>query len=247
MKRAILFLSLLSIVACGSPPDSSDESETIQQALGTPTVIHSPFSPGNPVEVFVGNDNARNNIVFYKARSTGFCWSAILSTASDVYLKNDVQIFGSLGDDLMNIVGDPIDLACSNLGATVRLARPIQGTKTLKLFGSDGNDVINCTTGLGLSQDGFPGDSYNVCYGGKGSDLMFNYGPNCGLAGNEDNDVLWSSGGAHSTVSGDDGDDCITYSGVKPAYYDGGNGSFDRSTHVLGTHVEFLATDCLGL
>jgi hypothetical protein len=115
-------------------------------------------------------------------------------------IQSPISIFGSSQRDFIDIVAWIQPVTCSNR-APATFEAPVQAPgMVIFAVGMGGSDIMNCGGGFG-------GGASNVCSGGSGDDLMFNYGGNNTLFGGTGNDTLWSN--SAGLLFGEDGDDCL--------------------------------------
>jgi Ca2+-binding RTX toxin-like protein len=157
--------------------------------------------------------------------------------------RGELQVYGSSGDDYIEIGGSSSTVAVLFGGQTIaQIDTAVVPVQTIFAWANEGNDYVRVGLITRSFQYGGPGD--DTLRGGSGNDL---------LVGNAGNDYLAGGPGSDSTIQ----DDSVSYdvgSGIVRVRGTNGNdsihvGDADRNVRVLvgGNEIAFLAANGLVL
>lgn len=237
MKAIVALISVLTLVACQSPP-----LEIVEELPAALIVTVNPPNQAQPFNVFVGRSitpgapvTQNTYVVVYRNVNTGTCvWMQGLGDTGG-YL-NSIEVHGTG-------YGDSFETASSNTSTyfscyeqpnwhTYQIGPMNAGAgyhgRMVTMYGGGGGEFMTCN-GAGTPI---------VCYGGDGDDYLETVLGDAMLFGDEGNDRLigWANDNSHAGMSGDAGDDCLSYVAGRPSVYDCGAGTGDVSHGVWGNN-----------
>lgn len=238
MKRFALLALLIG--ACSSPPEIDEISNGLYIQLSNPF-------PNNVQNIFVGYraDLDETGVVFQRLPDNYCRWIPMSPHAGTDPLY-DFTVFGGNLHNFMAHVQDPYWVGCTHGDLVGYMSYPFQDNGyVIDLVGGPADDWINCGGSAGVE---------NSCTGAGGNDTLMAVSYHAWLTGGPGNDKFGLIGTPISNVHvyGNDGNDCVTWSGnVAGPTGDGGTGTDTIKSRALSpSSVNYEADDttsCGGL